>query len=339
MTRQKIAYIVGAEPDTSIIESRLAGRDYQLDVHVCDSQGEIIEAIKGADIIINGSLAMPRDVIEEIDTAKAIVSMGHGFNQIDHNAATEKGVMVVNTAGFVTEQVANHTIMMLLACAKRLTRMHDVVRSGGWSKGTLSNLGHMPTIDGETLGIVGLGNISRATARRAAAFGLDVISYDPYAIPWIAKDYRVELVGSLQELAERSDFVSILVPLNAETTKLIDASFFKAMKSTAYFINTCRGPVVDETALIAALEAGEIAGAGLDVFEVEPTPADNPLLKMDNVIVTPHSAGTSETSVTGGLAQLGDETARLLSGTWPMSLVNPSVRDKLPDRPAARSVP
>ena len=339
MTRQKIAYITGSEPDTSIIKSRLAGQDYQLDVHICDSQGEIIEAIKGADIIINGSLEMPREVIEEIDTAKAIVSMGHGFNQIDHNAATEKGVMVVNTAGFVTEQVANHTIMMLLACAKQLTRMHDVVRSGGWDKGTLANLGHMPTIDGQTLGIVGLGNISRATARRAAVFGLDVISYDPYAIPWIAKDYRVELVGSLQELAERSDFVSILVPLNDETRKLIDADFFSAMKPTAYFINTCRGQVVDEAALIAALEADEIAGAGLDVFEVEPTPTDNPLLKMDNVIVTPHSAGTSDSSVPGGLAQLGDETARLLSGTWPLSLVNPAVREKLPARPPARSVP
>jgi D-3-phosphoglycerate dehydrogenase len=146
-------------------------------------------------------------------------------------------------------------------------------------------------------------------------------------------------VGSLQELAERSDFVSILVPLNDETRKLIDADFFSAMKPTAYFINTCRGPVVDEAALIAALEADEIAGAGLDVFEVEPTPTDNPLLKMDNVIVTPHSAGTSDSSVPGGLAQLGDETARLLSGTWPLSLVNPAVREKLPARPPARSVP
>jgi D-3-phosphoglycerate dehydrogenase len=340
MTQQKIAYITRSEPDTSIVESRLAGRDYQLDVHVCESQGEVIEAIKGADVIIaDGGMAMPREVIEEIDTAKAIVSMGHGFNQIDHNAATEKGVMVVNTAGFVTEQVANHTIMMLLACAKQLTRMHDVIRTGGWDKGTLANLGHMPTIDGQTLGIVGLGNISRATARRAAAFGLDVISYDPYAIPWVAKDYRVELVGSLQELAERSDFVSILVPLNDETRKLIDADFFNAMKPTAYFINTCRGQVVDEASLIAALQSGQIAGAGLDVFEVEPTPVDNPLLKMDNVIVTPHSAGTSDSSVPGGLAQIGDETARLLSGTWPMSLANPAVREKLQPRPAAKSVP
>ncbi len=341
MTQQKIAYITKSKSDTSIVRSRLAGQDYQMDAHVCDSQGEIIEAIKGVDIIIlaDGGMAMPREVVMEIDTAKAIVSMGHGFNHIDLDASTEKGLMVINTAGFVTEQVANHTIMMLLACAKQLTRMHEVVKSGGWDADTLRSLEHIPPIDGQILGIVGLGNIARATARRAAVFGLDVISYDPYAIPWVAKDYRVELVGSLQELAERSDFVSILVPLNDETIKMIDAAFFNAMKPTAYFINTCRGQVVDEASLIAALEVGQIAGAGLDVFEVEPTPANNPLMKMDNVIVTPHSAGQSDSSIPGGLAQIGDETARLLSGTWPMSLANPSVRTKLPGRPAAKSVP
>jgi phosphoglycerate dehydrogenase-like enzyme len=147
------------------------------------------------------------------------------------------------------------------------------------------------------------------------------------------------MVDSLQELAERSDYVAMLIPLNDETRKLVGAPFFKAMKPDAYFINCCRGPVVDEAALIAALEAGEILGAGIDVFEVEPTPADNPLLKMDNVIVSPHSAGLSNNSVPDGLAQVGEETARLLSGTWPMSVVNPAVRAKLPTRPAAKTKP
>ena len=143
-------------------------------------------------------------------------------------------------------------------------------------------------------------------------FGLEVIAYDPYVQPWIAKEYRVELVPSLEELARRSDFVSMHTPLNDETRKLVSTAFFKAMKPTAYFINTCRGPTVDEAALIKALEDGEIAGAGIDVFEVEPTPGDNPLLRFDNVTVTPHSAGTSDNSRVAVQMQVGQETARLL---------------------------
>ena len=338
MAQHKIAYIATSEPDTAIVEQRLGGLDYEMSVHVCGSPGEAIEAVKGADVIIDIGVPMPREVIAEIDTARAIVSIGHGFNQIDHDAATDHGIMVVNTAGFVTEQVANHTMMLLLACAKKLTILHELVRSGKWGPATGSETASLPTIDGQVLGIVGFGNIARATARRAAVFGLDVIAYDPYVAPWTAKEYRVELATSLEELAARSDFVSVLVPLNDSTRKLIGAPFFKAMKPAAYFINTCRGPTVDEGALIEALRNGEIAGAGLDVFEEEPTPADNPLLKMDNVIVTPHSAGTSASSVAGGLAQLGDETARILRGMWPMSLVNPEVRGKLTARAPASNV-
>ncbi len=335
MTRRNIAFICKAEQDTDIIERQLGGLDYDLDMHVCDSQGEAIEAVKGADVIIDSGVPMPREVIQEIDTAKAIVSFGHGFDHIDHNAAAEHGVMVVNTAGFVTEQVANHTIMMLLACAKKLTALHDYVRGGRWGVEPAPDAATYPTINGQTLGIVGLGNISRATARRAAAFNMDVISYDPYVAPWHAREYRVELVGSLEELAARSDFAAVLVPLNEGTRKLIGASFFAAMKPTAYFINTCRGPVVDEAALIEALRKGEIAGAGIDVFEREPTPADNPLLKMDNVIVTPHTAGTSAVSFTDAKAQIGQEVARILEGAWPMSLVNPQVRERIPERLSA----
>ena len=338
MAQHKIAYIASREPDTALVEQRLEGLDYAMNVYVCSSRGEAIEAIKGADVIITGDVPLPREVIQEIDTAKAIVSFGHGFNNIDHDAATDHGVMVVNTAGFVTEEVANHTIMMLLACAKRLTILHELVRSGRWGQAERWEMSSAPTIDGQVLGIVGLGNIARATARRAAVFGLEVISYDPYVAPWIAKEYRVELVGEPEELASRSDYVSVLVPLNKETRGLIGAPFFKAMKATAYLINTCRGPTVDESALIEALREGEIAGAGLDVFEEEPTPPDNPLLTMDNVIVTPHTAGSSDAALAAGQTQVGDETARVLRGTWPMSLVNPEVRAKIPGRPRATNL-
>ena len=338
MAQHRISYLTRGDTDVSRIEEGLAGLDYEMDVHVCKSDGETIEAIKGADVIISNGPPMPREVIEEIDNAQAIVSNGHGFDRIDHHAATEKGIMVVNTAGFVTEEVANHTMMLLLACAKKLTILHNLVRAGEWVTGTRENLVGLPPINGQVLGLVAFGNIARATARRAQVFGLEVIAYDPYAPPWEAKEYRVELVSSLKELASRSDFVSMHTPLNNETRKMISEPFFQAMKPTAFFINTCRGPTVDEQALIKALEAGEIAGAGIDVFEREPTPADNPLLKMDNVIVSPHTAGYSINSTNAGKLQLGQEAARVLKGTWPMSLVNSEVRSNIAVRKPATNV-
>lgn len=338
MATPRIAMISRTTPNTDIIEQQLAGLEYELDTYACRSPGEAIEAIKAADIIINQGVPMPRDVIREIDKAQAIVSFGHGFNHIDHNAATEQGVMVVNCAGFCTEEVSNHAIMSLLACAKKLTILNNLMKAGKWDAQLRQVMLPMVPIDGQTLGLVGFGNIGRATSRKARVFGLEVIAYDPYVQPWIAKEYRIGLVPTLEELARRSDFVSMHTPLNQETRKLIGASFFKAMKPTAYFINTCRGPTVDEAALIKALQDGEIAGAGIDVFEVEPTPADNPLLKMDNVIVTPHSAGTSSRSRIAAQVQIGQETARLLKGTRPMSVVNADVLTKLPLRPAAVNV-
>ena len=131
MPQHKIAYIALAEPDTTLAEQGLAGLDYEMNAHFCSSDGETIEAIKGVEVIIDAGVPMPRHIIEQIDTAKAIVSLGHGFDRVDHNAATDKGVMVVNCAGFCTDEVADHSIMLLLACAKNLTRFHDIVRSGG----------------------------------------------------------------------------------------------------------------------------------------------------------------------------------------------------------------
>jgi D-3-phosphoglycerate dehydrogenase len=244
--------------------------------------------------------------------------------------------MLVNTAGFCTDEVSNHTIMLLLACAKDLASLNELVKSGKWAPRHSGALHlSLTAIDGQTLGLVGCGNIARATARKAKVFGLETIAYDPYVEPWIARDYGIKLVAGLDELARRSDFVSMHVPLNNETRRLVGEGFFKAMKPTAYFINTCRGPTVDERALIRALESGELAGAGLDVFEEEPTSPDNPLLKMDNVIATPHSAGSSVEAYRDAEIQMGQEAARIVRGMWPFALVNPEVRGVIPQRHAA----
>jgi D-3-phosphoglycerate dehydrogenase len=280
VAKHKIAFTTSGMADTSVIERELGGLDYEMNVHVCTSPGETMEAVKGADVIIAYGTEFPREVVESIDTALAIVSSGHGFDKIDDATATEKGIMVTNTAGFCTEEVANHAMMLLLACAKKLVVLDWRTREG----------------------------------------------------KWLAKEVRVEMVAGLNELASRSDFVSMHTPLNDETRHLVGAAFFKAMKPAAYLINTSRGGTADEQALIEALKAGEIAGAGIDVFEEEPASAGNPLFEMDNVIVTPHTAGLSTGAGERSQTILGQETARILQGTLPMSLVNPEVWANIPAR-------
>ena len=246
----KISVISGSgEADTELIEEQIQGLDYELEKFECASDGETIEAMAGADIVINAGVPISREVIEETEGVQAIMVGSHGFNHIDHEAATEQGIMVVNSAGFCTEEVSNHAILLLLACAKKLAQLNDLVKAGKWGAETRAAIMPMVPIYDQTLGLVAFGNIARATARKAQAFGMEVIAYDPYCPPWIAREYRVKLVGSLEELAAESDFVSVHTPLNNETQGLLSESFFKAMKPTAYIVNTCRGPVIDEAAI------------------------------------------------------------------------------------------
>ena len=338
MAKLKVAYISPGDSDISWTLDQLAGVDHEFERHIVSSEGEIIEAVKGADLVIDEVVPLSRTVIESMSGTTAIVSLGHGFNHIDDEAATDMGVMLTNCAGYCSDEVANHSIMFLLACAKRLVQLDKVMSAGTWDGATHGDLFPMPGVYGQTLGLIGFGNIGRPTSRKAKAFGLNVLVYDPYLEPWVAEEYEVTKVTSMEALAAASDYVSMHVPLNDETRGLAGDALFKAMKPTAYFINTCRGPTHDEAALIRALNAGEIAGAALDVFEVEPTPADNPLLAMDNVIATPHSAGASDHANVAGRTRLGEEAARILKGMYPMSLVNPDVARKIPTRQPAKAI-
>jgi D-3-phosphoglycerate dehydrogenase len=265
---------------------------------------------------------------------KGLVSFGHGFDQLDLDAATANGVVLANTASFGTEEVSNHTMMHFLVCSRKFVLHDKLVRSGVWTRKNLAPMGH---IAGQVFGIVGLGDIGRAVARKAKAFGLQVIAYDPYVASWDALEYGVEMADSLEHLCRRSDYISVHVYLNAETRHLISRAQFAVMKPTAYLINCARGGVVDEAALIEALQRQQIAGAGLDVFEKEPVAPDNPLLKMDNVSVTNHYASYSEVAWERAQTQLGEEAVRIATGMWPLSLINPDVRHVIPPRTPARS--
>lgn len=301
------------------------------------STAELITALQDVDVVMVQGHAFDPAAFAHMGLngrCKGLVSFGHGFDHLDLAAATRNGVIVANTASFGTEEVSNHTIMHFLVCARKFVLHDKLVRSGGWTRKQLAPMGH---VLGQTFGIVGLGDIGRAVARKARAFGLQVIAYDPYVASWDALECGVEMVDTLQALCRRSDYVSVHVYLNEETHHLIGRAELAAMKPTAYLINCARGGVVDETALIEALQQKRIAGAGLDVFEKEPVDPANPLLAMDNVSLTNHYASYSEVAWERAQTQLGEEAVRIAAGMWPMSLINPEVRHVVAPRQAARA--
>ncbi|NQW21706.1 MAG: C-terminal binding protein [Chloroflexi bacterium] len=297
-----------------------------------DSDGELIEALKDADVAMSQGHGINPDLFIHMGNngrCKGLVSFGHGYDGMNLNAAVENGVILANTASFGTEEVSNQTMMHFLVCSRKFVLHDKLVKNGTWTREHLAPMGH---ITGQTFGIIGLGDIGRTVARKARAFGMNVIGYDPFVSSWDAKEYGVEMVGTPEEIARRSDYISPHTYLTPKTHHMINAKFFDLMKSTAYLINCSRGPVVDENALIEALQQKKIAGAGLDVFEQEPVDPNNPLLKMDNVSVTNHYASYSELAWSRANTQLGEEAMRIALGYWPMSLINPDVRSTVEPR-------
>ncbi len=296
---------------------------------LCATEDETIEAAKDADIILIGGAQITRRVMEASPKCKAIISGSVGFDMVDIDAATDNRIIVVNNPSpeWCVEEVSNHAIALLLACAKKLVLLNNLTKQSRWAEGKQAQA-PMVSIHGQTLGLVGCGSIGRMTARKAQCFSLRVLGYDPYVDESLAKEHRITLV-SLPELLKKSDFISVHTFLDKETWHLIGEGEFKQMKPTAYFINTARGPVVDEPALIKALQEKGIAGAGLDVFEKEPPDPDNPLLKMDNVVVTPHDASYSNAAFKRPMVTVLQETVRVLSGRWPKNVVNKSVKPKV----------
>ncbi|PYM34544.1 MAG: hypothetical protein DME17_15110 [Candidatus Rokuibacteriota bacterium] len=293
---------------------------------------ELVEALEGVDVVmLQGHRfdAAAFTHMGEHGRCKGLVSFGHGYDQLDLDAAVKHGVILANTASFGTEEVSNHTMMHFLVCARKFVLHDRLVRQGVWTRAHLAPMGH---IAGQTFGIVGLGNIGRAVARKARAFGLQVIGHDPYVAAWDATEYGVEQVATVDELCRRADYVTLHCYLADGTRHIIGRRQFDLMKPTAYVINCARGGVVDEQALIEALTAKKIAGAGLDVFEREPVDPSNPLLKMDNVSLTNHYASYSEVAWERAQTQMGEEAVRIATGMWPMSLINPDVRHTVPPR-------
>jgi D-3-phosphoglycerate dehydrogenase / 2-oxoglutarate reductase len=278
-----------------------------------------------ADALVMSWLPVTRELINRLTRCRVIARFGIGVDMIDLDAATERGIIVCNTATYCLDEVSNHTMGLLLMLNRGLLHDIDGVRSIGWGR----TPGPPPRrLYGQRLGLVGLGNIGKRVAGKARGFGLDVVAFDPYLQREQAAVDGTPLIG-LDELLSTSDIVSVHCPLNAWTFHLLGPRELGLMKSCAMLINTSRGSVIDQAALTRALADGHLAGAGLDVFEIEPLPQDDPLRGLDNVILTPHSASTSVESAAECRRVALEHVVKVLRGGVPSDVVNRSVLDRV----------
>ncbi len=304
----------------------------------CTSEEEIIAAARDADAVIGVATfqKFSRKVIESLPRLRFIMSMGIGYDSLELAAATEHGVLAANVPDYCLEEMSDHVMALVLALTRKVTRLDAIVKAGGWAQEPDPNIQRtvwpsMTRLRGLTLGLVGLGRVPRALVPKARGFGMRIVASDPYVDPAVFRSLQVER-ADFEGLLKQSDFVSLHAPLTLETTRMLGAGQLQKMKPTACVVNTARGALVDHQALYRALADRVIAGAALDVIDPAPIPGDDPLLQLDNVIVTAHSAHASVAALTELLRRPGHEVARVLKGEWPVGLLNPEARDRYQQR-------
>jgi D-3-phosphoglycerate dehydrogenase len=312
----------------------VAGGGYELEMEALNGLGaEIVEAptdtagflaaAATADAIYAKGIPITAEIIADLKNCKVISLGSVGVDSVDVKAATRAGIPVTNVPDTFIEEVADHCMMLLLSTFRRALEQDRMVREHRWKEGRPALL-QIPRLMGQTLGFISFGRVARAVAKRAAPFGLRMIAYDPFLDETLMSEHGV-LPATMNEVMSQSDFVSMHAPARPECTKMLTEQHFRLMKKSAIFLNVGRGPTVDEAALIKALSEGWIAYAGLDVLEVEPPSHNNPLLSMDNVILSAHTASASARFDEARKRRVGSELALVLQGKWPMSCVNPAV--------------
>ena len=309
-------------PDTAIEDDVLASVDAATVLAETGEEDELVELVRDADAILTCFAHVTPAVVAAGERLRVIGRYGVGTDNIAVDEATRRGIPVTNVPVYCTDEVAEHVLAMLLAHARGLVPYDRAVRRGDWSLAT-----GLPTrrVAGRTLGIVGFGAIGQTLARKARGLDLAVVAHD--ADEARVREGGAEPVGLL-ELAGRADFVSVHVPLVEATRGLIGREFMSAMKPSAYLFNAARGAIVDHDALLWALKAGEIAGAGIDVFEPERLPADHPLLAEERLLATPHTAFYSDESMRDLARLAAENVAAVLAGREPASLVNPQILEE-----------
>jgi len=302
-------------------ELRAAGLSYELVRLSWQPGDDLAPHVHDADALMVGWAQIQRPLFASLNICRVISRYGIGVDMIDLEAATEYGIPVSNVPDYCIDEVSTHTLAFVLALNRRLVLHHTHVAAGKWAGAP----GGIPSrLNTQTLGVLGLGKIGRAVARKAAGVGLSVIAHDPYLSPEQVQAAGPEPV-SLDALLARADYVCIHCPLTAETRHLIGAVHLARMKPSAYLINMARGPIVDQAALYQALATNVIAGAALDVLEQEPPAPDDPLLSLPNVLLSPHSSSLSAESLEQLRRDAARNVARVLRGEPPHAIVNPDV--------------
>jgi D-3-phosphoglycerate dehydrogenase len=283
-------------------------------------EDELLSSLSGCDAVIASSDPYTARIFEALPSLKLVARCGVGIDSVDLEAATAMGVVVTNTPGAMTEAVADHAFALLLAIARRIPEADTLMRSGDW-KGVLG-----ASVYGKTLGIIGFGQIGQAVARRATGFLMRILAYDPplQALPPPQCPLGAEYTD-LENLLMQSDFISLHAPCTPDTVGLIKAAQLSKMKPTAYLINTARGALVDEIALLDALERGQIAGAAIDTYQEEPLPKDHPLRRAPRCVLTPHIASQTPEAAHAMCQDCVQSVLSLLRGEKPPHICNPAV--------------
>jgi D-3-phosphoglycerate dehydrogenase len=334
MATFKVVHIDARPGDYTMEREILAGADAELVLTQCRDDDEVVEVAADADGIINTMYWMNRALFERLAKLKVVVRGGVGYDNLDVDAGTDGGVVLCNVHDYAYNEVANHAFALIMALNRKLLFLDKAIRDGSRMP-PADALAHTGPMAGEIFGLLAFGRIAQAVARRAHGFDMKVIAHDPYVDPAHAAQHGVELV-SLDDLLRNSDYISVHAPLSAATDGMIGARELALMKPNAYIVNTARGGVIDEDALVEALREGRIAGAGIDVWRNEPVPPDNPLLAFDNVVATHHFAWYSDVSPLVLRRRIAEAIADVLSGRMPRSVVNPAVLERvtLTPRPA-----
>jgi D-3-phosphoglycerate dehydrogenase len=316
----------GVEPETAPLQ---------------DEAGRVSAAIADADVVVSGSVPLREAFFAALRTTRLLLRPYVGYDDIDVAAASAAGVLVANVPDAIAIDVANHTMALVLAVNREVVRQDAFVRSGEWARVRRRTpegmVLHRP--ETQTLGLIGFGTIARETAARARPFGYRIVAHDPYAPAAAFTEHGVEPL-SLEELLRQSDVVSVHVFLSPDTHHLMDAARLALMKPTAWIVNTARGKVVDEEALVAALREGRIAGAALDVMEREPLPAESPLTAMPNVILSAHVAGYSQEGIRRLRERAAEIALQVARGGLPDRhvVVNKDLYDRLVALPELKEI-
>lgn len=313
-------------PTPDWVGERLAEEGVDFGEHLCATPADVVAVAADADVVwlMGGARVVTADILPELLRCRAILRTGTGTDNIPVEAATRRGILVANTPEATTHQVAEHALGLLLAVVRRIAVQDRLVRQGVWDRDRAWPNWHLV---GQTLGLVGFGRIARLLAHKVSGLEMHVIAYDPLVDAATMAAHGI-VRAELDDLLGRADFVSVHVPLSDRTRHLIGERELRRMRPRAVLVNTSRGPVIDEAALVRALSEGWIAAAGLDVLETEPPPADHPLLRLDNVVLTPHIASYSDVF----RERFWGDSVRTLIATAktgrPLWVVNPDARPR-----------